>query len=66
VSEPTLLQALFGERMNGGLDLEQELRDIEQAIRLSLQDSDATDAKKERASKTVRSTPGASSSKVRS
>ena len=64
VSEPTLLQTLFGERMTGILD--QELRDIEQAIKLSLQDRDATGAKKASASETSRSSPGASSSKVRS
>jgi hypothetical protein len=50
--------------MNGGLD--QEMRDIEQAIKLSLQDRDATGAKKAHASKAFRSSPGASSSKVRS
>jgi hypothetical protein len=63
VSEPTLLQALFSERMNGGLD--REMRDIEQAIKLSLQDRSATDVKKAGASKTFRSSSGASSSKVR-
>jgi len=64
VSKPTLLQALFGERMTGAFD--QEMRDIEQAIKLSLEGRDATDAKKARASKTSRSSSGASSSKVRS
>jgi len=64
VSEPTLLQALFGERMSRALD--QEVRDLEQAIKLSLQDRDGTDAKKACASKTSRSSPGACSSKVRS
>ena len=49
--------------MNGGLD--REMRDIEQAIELSLQDRNATDVKKAGASKTSRSSSGASSSKVR-
>jgi hypothetical protein len=63
VSELALLQALFGERMNGGLD--REMRDIEQAIELSLQDRDATNVKRASASKSFQSSPGASSSKVR-
>ena len=62
--EPTLFQTLFGGRMKGSFN--QEMRDIEQAIKLSLQDRDAADAKKARASKTGRSSPGASSSKVSS
>jgi hypothetical protein len=48
--------------MNGGFD--QEMHDIEQAIKLSLQDRDAGDAKKARVSKIARSSSGASSSKV--
>jgi hypothetical protein len=62
--EPTLFQALFGGRMNGAFD--QEMRDVEQAIKLSLRDRDAGDAKKAHASKTARSSSGASSSKVSS
>lgn len=50
--------------MNGGFD--QEMRDTEQAIKLSLQDRDAGDAKKAHSSKTARSSRGASSSKVSS
>jgi hypothetical protein len=50
--------------MNGAFD--QEMRDIEQAIKLSLEDRSAGDAKKAHASKTARSSPGASSSKVSS
>ena len=58
--EPTLLEAFFRGRMNGAFD--QEMRDMEQAIKLSLQDRDVVDAKKAHASKGLRSSPGASSS----
>jgi len=64
VPEPTLLQTLFRGRMNGAFD--QEMRDIEQAIELSLQGRDVVDAKKAHASKSLRSSPGGSSSKVSS
>ena len=57
--EPTLFETLFRERVGGTHD--QELRDLEYAIKLSLQDRDVTDVKKTHASK---SSPGASSSKV--
>jgi len=60
VREPTLLEAFFRGRMNGAFD--QEMRDMEQAIKLSLQDRDVVDAKKAHASKGLRSSPGASSS----
>jgi hypothetical protein len=62
--EPTLFETLFRETVGGGDD--QELRDIEYAIKLSLQDRDATDIKKAHASKASESSPGSSSSKVRS
>jgi hypothetical protein len=64
VPHPTLLQALFSERIRGALD--QEMRDVEQAIKQSTQGRGAVDAKKAHASKVARSSPGASSSKVRS
>jgi hypothetical protein len=50
--------------MNGAFD--QEMRDIEQAIKLSLQDRDVVDAKKAHASKSLHSSSGSSSSKVSS
>jgi len=58
VPEPTFLQTLLHDFMTGAPD--REMRDVEQAIKLSLQDHDAADAKKARAS-----SPGASSSKVK-
>lgn len=61
--EPTLFETLFRERASGGHD--QELRDLEYAIKLSLEDRDAGDVKKAHASKVSHSSPGASSSKVR-
>ena len=64
VPEPTFFETLLRGRVNGAHD--QELRDIEYAIKLSLQDRDATDIKKARASKVSRSSPGGSSSKVSS
>ncbi|KAI9511244.1 hypothetical protein F5148DRAFT_1172846 [Russula earlei] len=63
VPEPTIFETLFGERMKGAPD--QEVRDLEEAIKLSLQDRDAADAKRSHASKVRRSSPGASSSKVK-
>ena len=64
VREPSFFETLLRGRVNGAHD--QELRDIEYAIKLSLQDRDATDIKKARASKGSRSSPGGSSSKVSS
>jgi hypothetical protein len=64
VPGPTVFERLFRESVGGAQD--QELRDIEYAIRLSLQDRDATDAKKAHASKASQSSIGASSSKVSS
>jgi hypothetical protein len=49
--------------MKGTLD--QEIRDMEQAIKLSLQDRDAANAKKAHGSKAAKSSPNASSSRVR-
>ena len=60
--EPTLFETLFRESVGGAYG--QELRDLEHAIKLSLQDRDATDIKKAHASKASESSPGASSSKV--
>lgn len=60
-SEPTF-QTLLHEHMKGGLG--QEMRDIAHAIKLSLQDRDAADAKRASASKASKSSPSASSSKV--
>jgi hypothetical protein len=60
--EPTLFEVLR-ERVNGARD--QELRDVEYAIKLSLQDRDAGDVKKAQASKASQSTSSASSSKVK-
>ncbi|KAF8494409.1 hypothetical protein F5888DRAFT_1717538 [Russula emetica] len=62
VPEPTLFGKVFPERVSGAHD--QELRDIEYAIKLSLQDRDATNVKWAHASKAFRSCSGASSSKV--
>lgn len=59
---PTLLQSLLGAYTQGPSD--QELKDIELAIKLSLEGRDATDAKKAGAAKASRSSPGASSSRV--
>jgi hypothetical protein len=64
VPETTLFGTLFGERASGAHD--QELRDLEYAIKLSLLDRDATDVKKAHASKASQSSTGASSSKVSS
>ena len=61
--EPTLYDLLRG-RADGARD--QELRDLEYAIKLSLQDRDTGDVKKAEASKASRSSPGASSSNVSS
>jgi hypothetical protein len=58
----TFLQSLFGGLAQGPSD--QELKDIELAIKLSLEDRNATDAKKARAANAVRSSSGASSSRV--
>ncbi|KAF8494415.1 hypothetical protein F5888DRAFT_1717699 [Russula emetica] len=44
VTEPTLFGTIFPERVSGAHD--QELRDLEYAIKLSLQDRDATNVKK--------------------
>ncbi|KAF8494405.1 hypothetical protein F5888DRAFT_1717491 [Russula emetica] len=62
VPEPTLFGKVFPERVSGADD--QELRDIEYAIKLSLQDRDATNVKWAHASKAFRSCSGASSSKM--
>ena len=59
VPEPTFFEALFGEGVSGAHD--QELRDLEYAIKLSLQDRVATDVKKAHASKASQSSAGASS-----
>ena len=63
VPERTLYD-LFHEHVNGGRD--QELRDLDYAIKLSLQDRDIGDVQKAEASKASRSSPGASSSNVSS
>jgi hypothetical protein len=62
VPEPTLFETLFGARVGGARD--QELRDIEYAIKLSLQGRDATDIKKAHACRASQSSTCASSSKV--
>ncbi|KAI0255567.1 hypothetical protein BJV78DRAFT_684901 [Lactifluus subvellereus] len=49
--------------MQGGVS--QEVRDLERAIQLSLQERDTADAKKAHSAKARRSSPGASSSKVK-
>ena len=64
VPEPSLFETLFRGRVNGAHD--RELRDLEYAIKLSLQDRDATDIKKAHASKASRSSAGGSSLKVSS
>ncbi|KAI9446549.1 hypothetical protein H4582DRAFT_1906518 [Lactarius indigo] len=60
---PALLQTLLGAHTQGPSD--QELKDIEAAIKLSLEDRDAVYAKKASASKASQSSPGASSSRVK-
>lgn len=60
---PTLLQTLLGAYAQGPSD--QELKDIELAIKLSLEDRNIPDAKKASAAKAPRSSPGASSSRVK-
>jgi hypothetical protein len=62
VPEPTVFERLFRERVSGAHD--QELRDLEYAIKLSLQDRDATDVERAHACKASRSSSSASSSKV--
>ena len=67
VPERTLFATLFREGVSGTHD--QELRDLEYAIKLSLQDRDARDAtnvKKGLASKASQSSTDASSSEVSS
>jgi hypothetical protein len=64
VPEPTLFENLFRDRVGGAHD--QELRDLEYAIKLSLQDRDVTDIKKAHGRKASQSSPGASSSEVSS
>lgn len=59
----TFLRSLFGGLAQGPSD--QELKDIELAIKLSLEDRNATDVKKASAAKAVRSNSGASSSRVK-
>ncbi|KAI0285165.1 hypothetical protein BC826DRAFT_1123659 [Russula brevipes] len=59
---PTLLQALFSERMRSAPD--QEMRDVEQAIKLSTQGHGVVDARKGRASKVAGSSPSASKVKI--
>ncbi len=61
---PTLLQTLLGAYTQGPPD--QELKDIELAIKLSLEGRDGADAKKASAAKAERANPGASSSRVSS
>jgi hypothetical protein len=63
VAEPSFFQTLLHESMQGGFA--QELRDMERAILLSLQDRNSADVKKAHTSKARSSSPGASSSKVR-
>lgn len=64
VHEPSFFETLLHGRGGGALD--QELRDLEYAIKLSLQDRDATDAKKAHSSKASQSSTSASSYKVSS
>jgi hypothetical protein len=59
----TLLQTLLGAPTQGP---SQELKDIELAIKLSLENRDAADAKRASTSKAIRSSAGASSSRVSS
>ncbi|KAF8269619.1 hypothetical protein EI94DRAFT_1724873 [Lactarius quietus] len=60
---PTFFQTLLAGLRQGQSD--QELKDIELAIKLSLEDRDAADVKKASAAKAVRSSSGASSSRVK-
>ncbi|KAH9079316.1 hypothetical protein EDB83DRAFT_2311000 [Lactarius deliciosus] len=60
---PTLLQTLLGAHTQGPSD--QESKDIELAIKLSLEERDAVDAKKASVAKASESSLGASSSRVR-
>ncbi|KAH9003665.1 hypothetical protein EDB86DRAFT_2264754 [Lactarius hatsudake] len=60
---PTLLQTLLGAYAQGPSD--QELKDIELAIKLSLEDRNTPDAKKASVPKAPQSSPGASSSRVK-
>ncbi|KAH9062623.1 hypothetical protein EDB83DRAFT_845459 [Lactarius deliciosus] len=60
---PTLLQALLGAYAQRPSD--QELKDIELAIKLSLENRNTPDAKKASAAKAPQSSPGASSSRVK-
>jgi hypothetical protein len=62
VREPTLFETLFRGRVSGARD--QELRDIEHAIKLSLQDRNATDIKRAHTFKASQSSSDALSSKV--
>jgi hypothetical protein len=64
VPEPTLFETLLRGRPSSAHD--QELRDMEYAIKLSLQDRDVADAKKAHAFKASQSSTGASSYKVSS
>lgn len=64
VPEPSFFETLLQGRGGGAHD--QELRDLEYAIKLSLQDRDATDAKKAQPSKASQSSASASSYKVSS
>jgi hypothetical protein len=59
---------VFETQFRGGVSgaHDQELRELEYAIKLSLQDRDATDVKKAHASKASQSSAGASSSTVSS
>ena len=60
--EPSFFETLLQGRGGGAHD--QELRDLEYAIKLSLQDRDATDARKAHPSKASQSSASASSYKV--
>jgi hypothetical protein len=61
--EPSLFEfEVLRERVNGARD--QELRDMEYAIKLSLQDRDVAEVKKAQASKVSQSSATASSSNV--
>jgi hypothetical protein len=60
--EPTVFESLFRNPVSGARD--QELRDMEYAIKLSLQSRDATDIKKAHTSRASQSSADASSSKV--
>ena len=65
-AKPTFLQALLAALPQGPHAPDQELKDMELAIKLSLEERDAVLAKKAGAAKAVRSTSGASSSRVSS